>query len=74
VVALGHLRNTFGMGKRESEDVLQEVTVKVYRRRLSQAVQGGDLDAAPSKAVFLQELCDTLQFDPEKAAQVHTGT
>lgn len=73
VVALGQLRNTFGMGKREAEDIMQEVTVKIYRRMLAKAVQNGDLDAAPSKAMFLQNLCDTLQFDPVKAGEVHEG-
>jgi len=72
VVALGQLRNTFGMGKREAEEVMLEVTVKIYRRMLAKAVQNGDLDAAPSKAVFLQNLCETLQFDPAKASAVHT--
>ncbi|KAG0587880.1 hypothetical protein KC19_2G198400 [Ceratodon purpureus] len=71
VVALGQLRNTFGMGKREAESIMQEVTVKIYRRMLAKAVQNGDLDAAPSKAMFLQNLCDTLQFDPAKAGEVH---
>lgn len=73
VPLLGQLKNTFGMGKREAEAVLQEVTVKVYRRMLAQAVQGGALEAAPSKAAYLQNLCDTLQFDPAKAGQVHEG-
>lgn len=73
VVALGQLRNTFGMGKREAEEVMLEVTVKIYRRMLAKAVQNGDLAAAPSKAVFLQNLCETLQFDPAKASAVHTG-
>ncbi|XP_024401478.1 protein TIC110, chloroplastic [Physcomitrium patens] len=71
VIALGQLRNTFGMGKREAEDVMQEVVVKIYRRLLAKAVQNGDLEAAPSKAVFLQNLCDTLKFDPTKASQIH---
>lgn len=73
VAALGQLKNTFGMGKREAEAVMQEVTVKIYRRMLAKAVQNGDLEAAPSKAMFLQNLCDTLQFDPAKAGEVHEG-
>ena len=73
VAALGQLRNTFGMGKREAEDIMAEVTAKIYRRMLAKAVQSGDLDAAPSKAMFLQNLCDTLQFDPAKASEVHEG-
>ncbi|BBN00217.1 hypothetical protein MPTK1_1g27360 [Marchantia polymorpha subsp. ruderalis] len=71
VEALSHLKNVFGMGNREAEDILLEVTVKVYRRKLAQAVSGGELDAAPSKAAFLQRLCEELQFDPRKAGEVH---
>ncbi|CAI5464387.1 unnamed protein product [Closterium sp. Yama58-4] len=69
--ALAELRNTFGMGKREAEEASDEVTRKVYRRKLANLVTGGELDRAASKAEVLQELCDSMKFDPEKAAQIH---
>ncbi|XP_026412654.1 protein TIC110, chloroplastic-like [Papaver somniferum] len=71
LVSLNHLKNIFGLGKREAESIKLEVTSKVYRRRLSQAVAGGALDAADSKAAFLQNLCEELYFDPEKASEIH---
>lgn len=62
------------MGNREAEDIMLEITIKVYRKRLAQAAAvGGELDQAPSKASFLQSLCDSLHFDPEKAKEVHEG-
>ncbi|KAK4763452.1 hypothetical protein SAY87_012890 [Trapa incisa] len=69
--ALNQLRNIFGLGKREAEAVMLDVTSKSYRKRLAQAVSGGDLEAADSKATFLQKLCDDLHFDPQKASQIH---
>ncbi|KAF5727299.1 hypothetical protein HS088_TW22G00992 [Tripterygium wilfordii] len=69
--ALSQLRNIFGLGKREAEAITLDVTSKVYRKRLAQAVSGGDLEAADSKAAFLQKLCDELHFDPQKASEVH---
>ncbi|KAI3994230.1 hypothetical protein MKX01_012487 [Papaver californicum] len=71
LVSLNHLKNIFGLGKREAESIKLEVTSKVYRRRLSQAVAGGALDTADSKAAFLQNLCQELYFDPEKASEIH---
>ncbi|KAL5974558.1 hypothetical protein ACLOJK_031228 [Asimina triloba] len=71
LVSLNQLKNLFGLGKREAESIILEVTSKVYRRRLSQAVSSGDLDAATSKAAFLQALCDELRFDPQKASDIH---
>ncbi|XP_020276167.1 protein TIC110, chloroplastic isoform X1 [Asparagus officinalis] len=71
LVALNHLKNIFGLGKRETESIMLDITSKVYRRRLSQAFSGGDLEAAPSKAAFLQNLCEELHFDPEKASEIH---
>lgn len=71
VSALNQLKNIFSLGNRETEQIMLEITTKVYRRRLSQVVSGGDLEAAPSKAVFLQNLCDELRFDPKKASEVH---
>ncbi|XP_031483348.1 protein TIC110, chloroplastic [Nymphaea colorata] len=69
--ALNHLRNIFGLGKRETEAIMLEVTSKAYRKRLSQAVTRGDLEIATSKAAFLQNLCDELRFDPQKASEIH---
>ncbi|KAK4785173.1 hypothetical protein SAY86_001862 [Trapa natans] len=54
--ALNQLRNIFGLGKREAEAVMMDVTSKSYRKRLAQAVSGGDLEAADSKATILQKL------------------
>lgn len=51
-----------------------DIASKVYRKRLAQAFTGGDLEAAPSKAAFLQNLCDELHFDPQKASEIHEGT
>ncbi|PON66189.1 Protein TIC [Trema orientale] len=69
--SLNQLRNIFGLGKREAEAIVLDVTSKVYRKRLAQAVTGGDLEAADSKAAFLQKLCDELHFDPQKASEIH---
>ncbi|KAF4387446.1 hypothetical protein F8388_011594 [Cannabis sativa] len=69
--SLNQLRNIFGLGKREAEVVVLDVTSKAYRKRLSQSVTGGELEAADSKAAFLQKLCDELHFDPQKASEIH---
>ncbi|MQL87979.1 hypothetical protein Taro_020521 [Colocasia esculenta] len=74
ILSLGQLRNIFGLGKREAEAIILDVTSKVYRKRLSQAVTSGNLDAAPSKAAFLQTLCDELHFDPQKASEIHEAS
>lgn len=50
-----------------------EVTSKVYRKRLAESVTGGALEAADSKAAFLQNLCEELNFDTEKAIEIHEG-
>ncbi|XP_057953310.1 protein TIC110, chloroplastic [Malania oleifera] len=71
LAALNQLRNIFGLGKREAEAIMMDVTSKVYRRRLAQSFSGGDLEAADSKAAFLQNLCDELHFDPQKASEIH---
>lgn len=71
LAALNQLRNIFGLGKRESEAITIDVTSKVYRKRLGQAVSGGALEAADSKASFLQSLCEELHFDPQKACEIH---
>ncbi|KAK9126786.1 hypothetical protein Scep_015632 [Stephania cephalantha] len=71
VLALNQLRNIFGLGKREAGAITVEVSSKVYRRRLSQAVSSGALEAADSKASFLQNICEELHFDPQKASEIH---
>ncbi|XP_065880320.1 protein TIC110, chloroplastic [Euphorbia lathyris] len=71
VAALNQLRNIFGLGKREAEAIAVDVTSKAYRKRLSQAVTSGDLGAADSKAAFLQNLCEELHFDAQKATEIH---
>lgn len=70
---MNQLRNIFGLGKREAETVVLDVTSKVYRKRLAESFTGGDLEAADSKAAFLQNLCDELHFDPQKASEIHEG-
>jgi hypothetical protein len=67
------LKNIFGLGKRQAEAITLDITSKVYRKRLAQAVTGGDLEVADSKAAFLQNLCDELHFDPQKASKIHEG-
>ncbi|XP_058747968.1 protein TIC110, chloroplastic [Vicia villosa] len=69
--ALNQLKNIFGLGKREAEAILLDVTTKVYRKRLGQTVSSGELELADSKAAFLQNLCDELRFDPQKASELH---
>lgn len=73
LAALTQLRNVFGMGKREAEEITIDVTSKVYRKHLSKAFSGGELEKAGSKAAFLQNLCDELHFDPQKACKIHEG-
>ncbi|KAJ9565110.1 hypothetical protein OSB04_001076 [Centaurea solstitialis] len=71
LAALSQLRNIFGLGRREAESIALDVTAKVYRKRLAESVSGGDLEAADSKAAFLQNLCEELHFDTEKAIEIH---
>lgn len=71
LLSLNHLKNIFGLGKREAEAIISDITSKVYRKRLSQAFSGGDLEASTSKAAFLQNLCAELHFDPQKASEIH---
>lgn len=71
LAALNQLKNIFGLGKRQAEAITLDITSKVYRKRLSQAVTGGDLEMADSKAAFLQNVCDELHFDPQKASEIH---
>ncbi|KAK3037822.1 hypothetical protein RJ639_031863 [Escallonia herrerae] len=71
LAALSQLRNIFGLGKREAETITLDVTSKVYRKRLAQSVSSGNLEAAESKAAFLQNLCEELRFDTQKAIEIH---
>lgn len=71
--ALNQLRNILGLGNKEAEAIILDVTSKVYQKRLSEAFQGGDLEMADSKAAFLQNLCEELHFDPQKASEIHEG-
>ena len=41
------------------------------RRLLREEVTSGRLDAAPSKAAVLQQLCERLKFNPEAASALH---
>ncbi|KAJ6745175.1 PROTEIN TIC110 CHLOROPLASTIC [Salix purpurea] len=58
-------------GKREAESITLDITSKVYRKRLAQGVSSGDLEFSDSKAAFLQNLCEELHFDPQKATEIH---
>ncbi|EEF44660.1 protein TIC110, chloroplastic [Ricinus communis] len=71
LAALNQLRNIFGLGKREAEAITLDVTSKAYRKRLAQSVSSGDLGMAESKAAFLQNLCEELHFDAQKATEIH---
>lgn len=61
------------MGNKEAEAIILDVTSKVYQKRLSEVFQSGDLEMADSKAAFLQNLCEELHFDPQKASEIHEG-
>ena len=67
----GALKVLFGMGNKEAEDVVIDVTTKVYREQLRDAVKSGALADAESPASVLQKICEALQFPPEIAAEVN---
>ncbi|RLN41256.1 hypothetical protein C2845_PM01G38650 [Panicum miliaceum] len=67
---LNELRNIFGLGKREAEGILSDVKSNIYRRTLAKAFNT-ELASVPSKAAFLQILCEKLQFDPVLASKMH---
>lgn len=69
---LNELRNVFGLGKRETEGILSDVKAHIYRRTLAKSFNT-ELASVPSKAAFLQILCEKLQFDPELASKIHEG-
>ena len=62
------MRNIFGLGKHKAE-----VIISSYRKGLARSFNI-DFAAAPRKALFLQNLCDELQFDPELTSKMHEGT
>jgi len=70
--SLETLQMVFGLGSKETEGITLDVTTKCYRNFLRRAVTDGALDAAESKAAFLTDLCEKLQFDSEVAASVHS--
>ncbi|RLN42515.1 hypothetical protein C2845_PM01G38670 [Panicum miliaceum] len=67
---LNELRNIFGPGKREAGGIWSDVKSNIYRRTLAKAFNT-ELASVPSKAAFLQILCEKLQFDPELASKMH---
>lgn len=68
---LGELRTTFGMGAKEADAIVADVSLKVYRMALRKGLADGTLAAAASPARFLQELCDALKFPPPAAEGVN---
>jgi len=56
------------MGTKEAEQIVLDVTTKVYRRQLFDAVKSGALDGAASPASVLQSICEKLQLAPEAGA------
>lgn len=70
---LNNLRDILGLGKHEAEAILLEIKSTVYKKRLSKAFNN-ELATAPSKAAFLQNLCEELHFDPANASKLHEGT
>ena len=67
----GALKVLFGMGNKEAEEIVLDVTTKRYRELLRDAVKSGELDKAESPAKVLQSICEKLQFPPEVAAEVN---
>lgn len=70
---LGKIKNLFGLGTKEAESVVLEISSKVYRRQLAQAVKSGELEKAESQAAYIEELCENLKFDFEDAFKIHEG-
>ncbi|KAK1365022.1 hypothetical protein POM88_040583 [Heracleum sosnowskyi] len=74
LAALNQLRNILGLGKREAESITADITSKVYREQLAQFITAGELETSESKAVFLQNLCEQLHFDAQKASEIHADS
>ncbi|KAK9915263.1 hypothetical protein WJX75_006851 [Coccomyxa subellipsoidea] len=68
---LADAQKILGLGPREAEDIRSEIVSKTYKRMLKELFTNGKLEAAPSKAEVLGDLCDRLNFDGEAAAQLH---
>jgi hypothetical protein len=67
----GELRTAFGMGAKEADAIVADVTTKVYRIVLKKQLEEGVLAAASSPARALQALCDALRFAPPSAEAVN---
>lgn len=59
------------LSTKESKERVDAAVRKAYRRTLRAEVTSGRLDAAPSKAAVLGELCERLSFDAADAAAMH---
>ena len=59
------------LSAKEAKDRVDAAVRKAYRRSLRAEVTSGRLDAAPSKAAVLGELCERLSFDAADAAAMH---
>jgi hypothetical protein len=65
------LRQAFGMGAKEAEGIMADVTAKVYRLQLGAQLKDGSLAASSSPAAALSGLVDALRFQPEAADAIH---
>ena len=54
-----------------TERALGEVVAKAYRTALARAYADGGLEAAESQAAWLQDLCQSYNFDAAKALKMH---
>ena len=59
------------LSPKEAKERVDASVRKAYRRTLRAEVTSGRLDAAPSKAAVLGELCERLSFDAADAAAMH---
>ena len=65
------LASELALSAKESKERVDAAVRKAYRRTLRAEVTSGRLDAAPSKAAVLGELCERLSFDAADAAAMH---
>lgn len=65
------LASELALSAKEAKDRVDAAVRKAYRRALRAEVTSGRLDAAPSKAAVLGELCERLSFDAADAAAMH---
>ncbi|KAK9829243.1 hypothetical protein WJX72_004725 [[Myrmecia] bisecta] len=68
---LAELQQVLALGQKEANEIVGEITSKAYRQLLREEVTSGRLDAAPSKAAVLEQLCEKLRFSPEAAGALH---